>query len=371
MYKITSLFAFALFAISSLTSMEYNVTFDLKALPEDVSIGVIASCENKNALRQTCKHFVVLASRRKNETILVQPQLYLNKEALDRYLLYYGALGNTAIVRNLLARGANPNACEDNGMTLMHHAMRCGYDDIENMLLEHPALIKNDTIESNSFASLQCNQSSIDRMCPLCVLKADKLIFNAIEKGSYSAVEYFLSRNVSANVVNKKGESALYCAAQAGYLNIMKLLIRKGAHVNGVSFYDKQGYYKYFVPLQGASQKGHTSAVQLLIDHNVDVNKYDDWHICWDICERGYVHIFKIILAQKVDMIKYLGLLHTAAFKGHTQIVQTLLENGADVNATRYVDNGYKKPLDVASNDEIKALLIEYGAMESGQCAMQ
>lgn len=71
-------------------------------------------------------------------------------------------------------------------------------------------------------------------------------------------------------------------------------------------------------------------------------------------------------------MIKCLGLLHAAVKKGQVQMVKALLEHGADANAIEYSlrDNG-KRPLDVASNDEIKALLIEYGAMESERCAIQ
>lgn len=341
--------------------------YDLQALPDEAAIVFVASCENKNALRQTCKRFAEFASRRKNENILLQSQLYLNQEALDHYLVYYGALGNIAIVRNLLAKGANPNATEDNGTTLMHHAMRCGYDDIVKMLSEHPDLIENDTIKSNPFL-LQFNQSFIDRMCPLCVFKAEKLLFNAIEKGSYAAVEYLFSLNVSVNVVNKEGENALYCAAREGYLNIMKLLISKGAHVNGRLFYDKQGHYKSCVPLQVASQKGHTSAVQLLIDHNVDLGSYYCWDIRGDVCERGYVQILKIFLSQMVDISKYPGLLHVAVKNGCIQMVKVLLENGADANAGQF-HNGGDKPLDlVLNNKDIEELLIVYGATERDEC---
>jgi len=339
--------------------------FDLQALPDPAAIIVVASCENKNALRQTCKRFGEFASRRKNENILKQPQLYLIQEALDRYLLYYGALGNVDIVSNLLAKGANPNATEDNGTTLMHHAIRCGYKDIENMLLEHPALIENDTFILNPFSSLQFDQSSIDRMCPLCVLKAEKLIFNAIEKGSYSAVEYFLSLNVSANAKNKEGENALYYAARVGYLNIMKLLINKGANLNGIPGYDKQRHYQSFMPLQVASQKGRTSAVQLLIDYNVAINRYGSYHFQRDVGECGYVQILKMLLAQGAEFDDKDWLLYDAAHKGYTQLVKVLLENGVTMNKRRAYNNGGKywydvTPLDVAGNQEVRNLLRAY-----------
>jgi ankyrin repeat protein len=61
--------------------------------------------------------------------------------------------------------------------------------------------------------------------------------------------------------------------------------------------------------------------------------------------------------------------LHYAVKNNHDQVVRILLENGANVNAIAYEYR--KRPLDVASNDEIKALLIAHGAKEDESCAMQ
>jgi ankyrin repeat protein len=168
-------------------------------------------------------------------------------------------------------------------------------------------------------------------------------------------------------------ESALYCAAQAGYLNIMKLLINKGANVNGVSSYNTYGYQmEYFAPLHVASQKGHTSAVQLLIDHNVDVNKYRDWEIRQDICERGYVQIFKIFLSQRMNLIHDPVLLFDVIKRGRIQMVKILLEKGANVNATQFGKSDGYISLDFARNNEdMQKLLIAYGAKERENCIIQ
>lgn len=342
MYKITSLFLSALLAAIPVVSMERRNPFDsvssspLLTLPEEASIIVVAACENKNALRQTCKRFCTFASRRKNENILVQPLLHLTQEALDRYLLYYGALGNLAVVRNLLAKGTNPNACEDNGTTLMHHAVRCGYDAIANTLLEHPDLIKLDlsNIKRPGFLNEVARNQFGEHLCLGCASKPEKLLHSVIQQGWYEAVEYLLENNVSANAKNKKGEPALVGAMKAGYINIMKLLISKGARIT-TGYENDQ--YDYFTPLGRAVEGGYTSALQLLIDHGATGGSM---------------------------------LLHRAAEKGYILIVKVLLENGAEINLKKefFWNSSYnviKTPLDVAGNEDVRKFLIAHGGEKS------
>ena len=57
--------------------------------------------------------------------------------------------------------------------------------------------------------------------------------------------------------------------------------------------------------------------------------------------------------------------LHCAAWKGHTKVVQVLLEAGADVNAENKNDHWGTTPLHAAAHANrraIAALLIEHGA---------
>ncbi|XP_075165700.1 protein fem-1 homolog B isoform X2 [Haematobia irritans] len=94
------------------------------------------------------------------------------------------------------------------------------------------------------------------------------------------------------------GATALWVASGLGHLQVVKLLVQKGANVNHNTKAQSS-------PLRAACYAGRLDIVKYLIDHGADVNlgnKYNNTCI----------------------MI--------AAYKGHTQVVDTLLKNGANPN---------------------------------------
>lgn len=94
------------------------------------------------------------------------------------------------------------------------------------------------------------------------------------------------------------GAPPLWCAAAAGYLNIVKYLIKTGSGVNKTT-------YTNSTPLRAACFDGHFDIVQYLVEHNADIeiaNRHG--HTC----------------------------LMIACYKGHAKIVKYLLDKGADVN---------------------------------------
>lgn len=351
------LFFFSIFfAITPIISMERE--FDLQVLPDAAAIIVVASCENKNALRQTCKRFSEFASRRKNENILMHPQLYLTQEALDRYLLYYGALGNINIVCNLLAKGANPNVTEDNGIPLIHYVMVYGYSEIENMLRQHSDFKTIDFINDKNICFLpmvQSKQSSIK----LNFSDDGDALYYAVKNGLYTMVRDLLAGDMGPENIDKEmfdclshsdvqfgGDqnmspfyyciNSLHSATHNGHVNIMKLLLDKGAYVNGRG----SGYH---IPLYTALLKGHTSAVQLLIDYGA----------CIDM---RYTRYRYTPLGCAVDH-KYV------------QITKMLLENGADIEE---VNLERESALCIAKDDAMKQLLNSYKVEEEPRvCVIQ
>ncbi|KAF2200242.1 ankyrin, partial [Delitschia confertaspora ATCC 74209] len=101
------------------------------------------------------------------------------------------------------------------------------------------------------------------------------------------------------NMTDTLGRTPLVLAAGNGHDETAKLLLDKGADING------QGRF-YRNALQEASFQGHEQVVKLLLEKNADVN------------------------AQGGE---YGNALQAASFRGHEQVVKLLLEKNADVNA--------------------------------------
>jgi ankyrin repeat protein len=131
----------------------------------------------------------------------------------------------------------------------------------------------------------------------------------------------------------------LYYASRAGLAESVKLLLEKGADVNALAenhVSAPAGNY-YGTALQAAAARGHDQIVQRLLEKGADVN------------------------APAGD--DYGTALQAAAARGHDQIVQRLLEKGADVNAP--ARRAYGTALQMAASkghDQIVQRLLEEGA---------
>lgn len=101
------------------------------------------------------------------------------------------------------------------------------------------------------------------------------------------------------NIVNEDGMTPLMEAVTRGRADLVRILINKGADVNG----NIQG----FTPILVAAQEGQTEIVQILINGNADLN------------------------AKNPDG---LSPLMAATRDGHLDVVKSLIGNGADINAT-------------------------------------
>ena len=75
-----------------------------------------------------------------------------------------------------------------------------------------------------------------------------------------------LEARAAVNIANNEGVSPLYCAAQDGHVDILKLLIKAKGDVNQVT---KEGEV---FPLMVASGRGLVEVVELLLSNGADVH---------------------------------------------------------------------------------------------------
>ncbi len=241
-------------------------------IPKDVWIYIVAHYHIKDNLRKICTYLHKLASST-NTDILMHPSLVLSEKALERFVLFHTASGDSAIVRNLLAKGANPNAC-NNKMTLMHYATQYGYVEIVEILLKHHALNITNIIDSKDESpfdlAIKYDKSvTIKQIIALDNIFSEDLLCYAAEKGALNCVRTLLTCNINVNSPNSKGNYPLSCAVYYGHTHIIRLLIINGAQVN---YYSPSENNINATPLHFAALRGHESAVQLLIEYGADVN---------------------------------------------------------------------------------------------------
>ncbi|XP_022209418.1 protein fem-1 homolog CG6966 [Drosophila obscura] len=162
--------------------------------------------------------------------------------------------------------------------------------------------------------------------------------------GHYDIVEYLLTK-CRANVeqvgsVSFDGEPIedappLWCAAAAGHLGIVKMLVRRAANVNSTTRTNS-------TPLRAACFDGHYEIVKYLVHHGADfevANRHG--HTCLMIaCYKGHYRIAQYLLSLNADVnrcsVKGNTALHDCAESGSLQILQLLLKHGATMDVDYY-----------------------------------
>ncbi|KAI5710616.1 hypothetical protein M8J75_010177 [Diaphorina citri] len=124
-----------------------------------------------------------------------------------------------------------------------------------------------------------------------------------------------------------EGATALWCAASAGHLSVIKTLVHAGADVN-------HSTKTQSTPLRAACYDGRLDIVKYLIEHGADLNITNHYNnSCLMIAAyKGHLEIVSYLLSQGADPNVRANCgataMHFAGENGHTLIVKDLLSNG-------------------------------------------
>lgn len=228
---------------------------------------------------------------------------------------------------------------------------------------------------------------------------AEHILSAAAYLGDISLVDHLLAQDVDVNLRSNVFGQPLRNAALKGHLEIVQLLLNKGADPEGGSHprteedrqaveskHGKESLEQRFPNLrqlgdtavEAAAQKSHQKALQLLLQPG--------FHISQDTYRRaflfaaggGHVEIFKS-LAASIDWSVFLEIsrqslwnqaLRHAAYFGKAEITLLLLENGAEIE-NEYNDIALCTPLGLAASnghDKTILLLLEKGADINNGC---
>ena len=269
----------------------------------------------------------------------------IDPEDAELYLKCAVEEGSADGVEACLAQGASVNCqFKDDLYTPLHTA--CSSTATEGSLEVLKLLLKRGA-DPNA-----CNKW---RETPLLI---------AANNGHRQAVEALLDNGADASLCSEAGWSALTFAAHKGYDDIVTLLLTAGAPVNCRVTED------FSTPLHKAcagSKDGHLQAAKLLIVGGADVHALNKWRETplLTAANHGQADAVLALLRANADPCKCTDTgwspLSIAAYKGHDEVVKLLLEEGAP---TEEADPTLSALLQAATKGlpETVDLLLRHGA---------
>ncbi|KAI0881635.1 ankyrin repeat-containing domain protein [Annulohypoxylon maeteangense] len=153
----------------------------------------------------------------------------------------------------------------------------------------------------------------------------DDCLCKAVHNEKMSTVKILLDEfKANPNAINSEGYgNALTVAANDGALEMARMLLNGGAHVNS-----KDGW-----ALQAAAAHGHMDVVELLLGSHADVNAYNEHFqsgtALQAACEAGRTDIVRVLLKFKANPnlgSRYSRPILEATRRGETEILEILLE---------------------------------------------
>uniref|UniRef100_A0A8C8DTE0 Poly [ADP-ribose] polymerase n=1 Tax=Oryzias sinensis TaxID=183150 RepID=A0A8C8DTE0_9TELE len=267
-----------------------------------------------------------------------------NRVSVVEYLLHHGAdvhakdkgglvplhnacsYGHYEVAELLVRHGASVNVADLWKFTPLHEAAAKGKYEICKLLLKIlPSLPQHgaDPTKKNRDGNTPLDLVKDGDTDIQDLLRGDAALLDAAKKGCLARVQKLCSPdNINCRDTQGRNSTPLHLAAGYNNLEVAEYLLEHGADVNAQ---DKGG----LIPLHNAASYGHVDIAALLIKYNTCVNATDKWAFTP---------------------------LHEAAQKGRTQLCALLLAHGAD--PTMKNQEG-QTPLDLATADDIRALLID------------
>ena len=167
--------------------------------------------------------------------------------------------GNNEDVKELLARGANVEATDDAGRTLLHYEAKNGHTEVAALLLDQGANVE----ATDSAGQTPLHMAAAEGHTEVAALLLDQgadveainryyspLIYRSAASG-YKAIELdqgaagndgninFTSIILRASVLDNQGKTALHWAAESGSLGVVNLLLQRGACINARDKYNE------------------------------------------------------------------------------------------------------------------------------------
>ena len=280
--------------------------------------------------------------------------------------------GNIDVVNVLIDTGADINAVESylNKTALL---MAIEYSDNETieLLIKYKANINHIDNEGNAPIDIATRLNKTDIVNLLIKNGAPNDLTRAIKYGVTDQVEYLLSKSKNIDALDSNGDTALTLAIKENNVNLVKMIINKGANINIISFINN--YSDEYSPLMIASKNGNKEIVNLLIKNGANVNLLNSSSMSALMTTTYDRHL---ITPEQIEVMK---ILIDAGANPNLSIIENettldrvwgndiasklLINNGADVNGIE-IFSGFTKLMGAAyaGDDIMVKYLLNHGA---------
>ena len=236
------------------------------------------------------------------------------------------------------------------GWTALERASEGGYARVVQILLDRGASVvisrdknRSDAVQFYSCLASPCRHGHIAVVRLLLQHGVDANLTNvdgqtplayAIQGGHIDVVQLLLDHGAKFNEQDDFGRTDLYLAIEEGRVEILRLLLQYGAAVH---IQDSDGW----TPLACASAYGHVAVAQLLLEYGADANGRNlldhAWTPLFYATNQGHDQVVRLLLQRGSANPNVLDAdgrtaLHRSAYWGDVEIVQALLDHGADIS---------------------------------------
>jgi len=264
--------------------------------------------------------------------------------------------------------GAAVDQKNERGSTALHYAIGCDYDSFTSRLRCESMKTNTSTVEALLSAGADVNAMDASGYSPL---------YLACERGEHEIVKLLLSRGANPNVkATKRPKYPIHAACRRQHYDLIKLLLEVNADVAVRGECGKTALHGVLESTsRQSSDSGDASVldmVQLLLDRGANVNAVsaDGETPFYVACSKGLTPVVDKMLecGAKLDGSsgKKLPLI-VACRNKHVPVVQLLLSNGANPDISEAGGNRWHRalPLHIAAADsssELLELLLKHGA---------